>query len=774
MKINLKTLFLIALVAGFWHSAYSLDRAQLDSLLNRLEEDLHTAERLKTLNKLCREYQGVHLDSSKLYGSLALAESELLGDPLQAAITHNNVGVMYAMRSEYEEATRQFMLAVEYYESTNDRPRLAGLYGNIGSLHELQGNLEQAMFYHNKTIGICLILEDSARLANTYHNISNAEVNEGKLAEAVDHLRSAVELNLALGRSLQLVKNYSSLADAYLDLGQMDLARIALSNAERHVIPLEKPRLQAIVHLAQGNLAKGSHSYVEAIEFYNLAREQYKKAEEMAGEGRVLTSLGLVCTSIGQFESAEQYFRDALVLADNTNDQKLKSRVLTNLGTALSRLERYAEAEACYRQSIAIKETLNSPGELTVVYLQLGELERNQGRFEQSLNTLNLALQQGREWGMLKHEPNILLAMARDHHALGQSSLALDHINQAREMALERNQSEVATTSLLDLAAVNHDLGNDSLAIVAYRQYIAEHDSVFSFAVSDRAGQLAAQYWSEKKQHALDLAEKDKALLEQSAEAERLEKDKIGLQRNFSIAGGLLLLILAIAVYRVNLKRKKDSMKQQVSDLELKALRAQINPHFLFNALNGVQGLINKNELRSANLFLSKCAKLTRGILEQSDHETVSLETELHTLDLYIQLEAMRFSFDYNVKVADDFDPEIVQVPSMLMQPFVENAILHGLSKKADHKHLQIDVLPHEQGLMYVIEDNGVGRPAEHQTREASHRPMGMRITHDRITKLHEDKEEGAHVAVIDLKDEAGQPRGTRVEIVLPLLTADS
>jgi ligand-binding sensor domain-containing protein/putative methionine-R-sulfoxide reductase with GAF domain len=204
---------------------------------------------------------------------------------------------------------------------------------------------------------------------------------------------------------------------------------------------------------------------------------------------------------------------------------------------------------------------------------------------------------------------------------------------------------------------------------------------------------------------------------------------------------------------------------------KLEALRSQMNPHFIFNCLNSIDNLIQNNEKEKATLYLSKFAKLIRSVLETSKNNTVSCWKDMETLKLYLQLEELRWDkkFQYQVIVADEIVNGDYKVPPLIIQPFVENAIHHGLLNKIEgDKKLLIKVQVVNNHIHYLIEDNGVGRAKANEYRQLnkpSHQSMGMQITTDRINLF--NKNNNGFVKITDLVDEQQQPCGTKVAIEL-------
>jgi ligand-binding sensor domain-containing protein/putative methionine-R-sulfoxide reductase with GAF domain len=214
--------------------------------------------------------------------------------------------------------------------------------------------------------------------------------------------------------------------------------------------------------------------------------------------------------------------------------------------------------------------------------------------------------------------------------------------------------------------------------------------------------------------------------------------------------------------------------KQKVTESRLQSLRLQMNPHFLFNALNSIQQMILANEEMVATRYLSRFSKLLRTILVHSDTEMVTLKEELEILNLYIELEAVRFkdSFTYTIRCDDDIDVEEVKVPTLLVQPFVENAIWHGLMHKEGDRKLEVSFFEKDEYLQCVIQDNGIGREKAREMKMArgkDHTSKGIEVSVERLKTLRNGNGHAGSLEIIDLKDAAGAPMGTRIEIYFPI-----
>ena len=223
------------------------------------------------------------------------------------------------------------------------------------------------------------------------------------------------------------------------------------------------------------------------------------------------------------------------------------------------------------------------------------------------------------------------------------------------------------------------------------------------------------------------------------------------------------------------LKEKESQFQQKISQTEITALRAQMNPHFIFNCLNSIQLFTAQNEAEKASEYLSKFSRLIRLVLENSRSEKVTLENELETLRLYIEMEAMRFKgkVSYHINIAEGIDTGYIQIPPLLVQPFVENAIWHGLMHKEEGGIVKVEVTQPNENLLHIeISDDGIGREkaAEFKSKSATvNKSFGMKVTNERIELINQLYNSTTRVQVFDLNNQQGEAAGTKVVVEIPI-----
>lgn len=233
-----------------------------------------------------------------------------------------------------------------------------------------------------------------------------------------------------------------------------------------------------------------------------------------------------------------------------------------------------------------------------------------------------------------------------------------------------------------------------------------------------------------------------------------------------------ILLVVMLAIIRAN--KRKQEMKRKISESELRAIRLHMNPHFIFNSLNSLQSYILSNRSLEASDYLAVFSKMIRLIMQYAQLKEISLKEELDFLAMYVELEQLRFRehFDYKVQVDDDIDAELLFIPPLVIQPFIENAVKHGLSGKTDKGSIELTLKKQNRMLCCQVRDNGIGRKRVQEIRQQrihTYTSTGIKFTQERLKLLSAIEHIGDYVVIDDLYDDQHNACGTLVTIYIPL-----
>lgn len=269
--------------------------------------------------------------------------------------------------------------------------------------------------------------------------------------------------------------------------------------------------------------------------------------------------------------------------------------------------------------------------------------------------------------------------------------------------------------------------------------------------------------------------EKKNNQIQALARENELVRLKLRKNENTFLVSTLLLALLALILYILYRQYQLKNEKKLLT-LEQSMLRSQMNPHFLFNSLNSIKLYIINNEKKNAVYYLNKFSKLVRKILEASSLKEISLSEELETIELYMNIENIRFSNEikFKIEIEEGIDTELIKIPSLILQPFLENAIWHGLSSKEGDKSIWIEVKKENDYFTAIsIYDNGIGRAAAEVIKEnkvLKRKSIGIDITKERLANFSKDYENSFDFKMVDLFDDNNNPNGTKVTIHIPTI----
>ena len=401
-------------------------------------------------------------------------------------------------------------------------------------------------------------------------------------------------------------------------------------------------------------------------------------------------------------------------------------------------------------------------------------------------NSLSTYYDMAREAGGIPPIKTLLL-QAEAYNQKKNYKDALLSARKAVELAESNNFRPEMMNGYQILSTTYHNLKNDGAAYENLVKYVAIKDSIENKQFLIRLNNYKRETEDARKEARIGFLNRDNQIKHQQLKQE-------ATFRNFIVAGFLVLLIAGIYVFRnINLKRKNESLKlehkeqewkvkalesekrhveleKQSTQLEMQALRAQMNPHFIFNSLSSINHFILKNESKTASSYLTRFSRLIRMVLINSQKSLISLQDELEMLSIYLEMERLRFknSFNYGITFINKIDTDNIKIPPLLLQPFCENAVWHGLMNKDGEGRLEIELSMENNTLNCIITDNGVGRKRAGEIKSKSaekEKSMGLKITADRLSLLNAEKGMSTYYTIEDLKDEQGSPTGTRVHI---------
>lgn len=625
--------------------------------------------------------------------------------------------------------------------TTSEDSTKAKLYGLL-SWHyaRTRTHTDIARLYADSSMVLSQQLGDNRRIALAHYHYGVTDRYEGNYEDALNHLDKHIQYFVQEGDS-------SLVADGLF-----------------HV---------AVVNRLKGDYEKSLSTYYRILKISEATENEH-------GIASVLHSIGLIYRQIRNYKEAEKCYLKALSLFEKLDDRKNIAMCLNSLGSLHGATEDYEKAGQYFRRAIEINRELGNIRESAFQIANLGHIATYLNNHKEALAYHLEALEIRRNLPQKIELLSSLRNVGDTYTSLGNYTEARRYLVQALALA----QTLEVKPHLRDIYEMLSNLSekeqNYSDALEYHKLFTATKDSILNEESSKQINELQAKYETAVKNEEIATLTKENEL--NAMEAQR----RAVLNRVLAVGLILLTIISGLIVFILrqrfknqqlvtakNEELKTANFKQQLSELEMKALRAQMNPHFMFNCMNSINRMILSGDNDIASRYLTKFSKLIRLMLQNSEHQTVPLEDELTMLETYIQLENMRFNgkISYRISIAETIDKTNTLVPSMVLQPFIENAIWHGLMHKEGEGLIDITIRENGDVLRCVIEDNGVGREKALELQEKTvlnHQSMGLQITEERLRLLNR-KELRQLIRITDLKDSINRAAGTRVDINIPI-----
>lgn len=559
-----------------------------------------------------------------------------------------------------------------------------------------------------------------------------------------------------------------------------------------------------------GSLYRDQALYQEALALYQDALQLSVEANNIEFRVYSLNMISSVYSRTEAIKSSLDYSQNALELAETvaTPSDGLKKSIiasLNNIGATYQMLEQYDLAIEKYERSMILEKELDDKLGLAINHKNLGECYEAQGKLEPALKNFRKSLVYYEIMDSNKGKITCNYNIAHVYVHQGKIQEAIDILQSNLLKAISLDDNKLITTIYINLGWAFIRLGDynaaetnleSGLALAKTNKLNAEIAEANKFLselwIKRDDYQKGMRYYKDFKKYeeritsSLNLRYVNDMILRYESEmranqlerlAEENESVRLKLKKNKTmliIIG--ISLILLIGILYILYRQSQLNADKKLLTLEQSMLRSQMNPHFLFNSLNSIKLYIINNEKKNAVHYLNKFSKLVRKILEASSQREISLAEELETVELYMNIENIRFSneINFNVHIKDDIDIHNIKIPSLILQPFLENALWHGLSSKEGAKNIDLEVKKGKNGFIeIVITDNGVGRDAAERIKDSKvlkRKSVGIDITKERLANFSRDYENYFHVDIIDKFDDDTNPIGTQIVIYIPTI----
>lgn len=560
----------------------------------------------------------------------------------------------------------------------------------------------------------------------------------------------------------------NSLGAIYRNVSHYDKALVAhqkakelaelVSNKELEVISLN---MTGVVYRRMDFIKPALDYHKKALDIANNIKEPSETLKTSIAVSQ--NSLGNIYLTLKLYDLAIKEFEKSLIIEKETNNRLGLAINYQNLGYADEAKGLLDLALKNYKRSLDYNNQIGSEVGRVICYNSIGQVYIKQKKYVDAKVIIEEALKKA-----LTLNDQFYISLS--YINLGWTQLEMGELQPAEEN-LERGltiaENFSLKTAIVDanyrLSELYDRTGDYKNAMIHYKNAIELERTIFNERNMQYVSDIIIQYENEAKNSEI------KALASEN------EIVKTKLERNQKIFWytlfGLILMAGLILAFNRNQQLKQE---KQILTLEQDMLRSQMNPHFIFNSLNSIKLYIINNEKENAVYYLNKFSKLIRKILIASTEKEMTLEDELDTMKLYMNIENIRFSneIDFQIEVDKSINASSIRVPSLILQPFLENALWHGLSSKKDDKQITLEVTkPSDQFIAITIQDNGVGRIESERinlSKILKRKSVGISITKARLANFSKGFTGDYRINIEDLYDENGEPSGTRVIVHIP------
>lgn len=564
-------------------------------------------------------------------------------------------------------------------------------------------------------LGIGLLTPQQA-IAQQINTEKASKSVSGKLSKAADELAKSLDAN----DEVKIAASYEKLAQEFIDADDPVKGEEYMKKALESFTRLKRKEDIARVTRNLARTQESQNKYKAAISNYQTASAITVDKSAIEVNQNDAKRLQSPQNPAAQYD----YVNSNIKLLEKENRSEEVADAYVQKAEMSLKKRNKAEAIESYNQAITFVK--DKPEAVIKLKNEIAKVYTADNQFDEAISISEKLLADARARQDFDTEITQLQSLATIYFKKKEPEKATHALKEAYERATEKGKTDAVKKSLERLLNYYRQTGNYKESTQLYEQFFQNYEQL-TRKDSAQADQLAFQVTEEK----IRQLEKEKVL-----------KDELITKKNtfnyFLIGSmGLLLLLLGLiikALYSIKTKNK---------EIALQSLRREMNPHFIFNSLNSVNQFISQNRELEANKYLTSYSKLMRNMMENSNKDFIALGSEIEQLRKYLDLEHMRFEdqFEYTITVDEKLDTETIQIPNMIIQPQLENAIWHGLRYKEGKGLLQLRFLLEKESVVVVIEDNGIGltKSRELKTKNQKvHQSRGLTNTKERIALLNE------------------------------------
>jgi len=590
----------------------------------------------------------------------------------------------------------------------------------------------------------------------------------GKPDSAIDSYTRALEIKARQKDTVRMIKILRNIGISYQDLGDYQKAA---EFYEQALTLSESIRDSAgMIHV----LFSIADAYTSELNFRKSVETSMNalRIAELTGDRFIISScLGNLSITFGMMEDYEKalsYQKQSLSYLDTLKNKREVAASFSNIGLIYKKMEALDSAEVYYYRSLRIKKEIGELNSLAIIYDNIGSLYVARKQYQKALEIYLEALQLTEKHHLMGDQLLLVTDIGEVYYLMKNYPEASRYLQMGWALLDRGANTELSMRLFENLYRLKKETGAWKEAVFFGQKYYGLKDSLFALEKQKELHEIETRYQTEKKENEIRLLTSE----------QEFKDARIAQQRMIQLTlGGIIILFIVVATllfsrFRLRQQNLRSRLEKEKLETEGKLLRSQMNPHFIYNSMNSVQSFISSNESLKAMSYLSKFGQLTRDVLEHSRKDFITLEEEIESLTLYIELESLRLNkpVTYSIITDEAIDRESVLIPPMMIQPFVENAFKHGLSQAQGDGLIDLYFTIKRDHLICSITDNGIGRQASAALWDETYRSLGLQITGERLEDLRRKTKSNAKFEINDLHDPDGKATGTRVTVTLPLI----
>lgn len=589
-------------------------------------------------------------------------------------------------------------------------------------------------------------------------------IGKSDLEKAKNHANHALSIYIKIDNTSEIGACYSLIGYIFYLQGEFDLAEKNLKKSIEvfKSIGSKKKILAPYNNLALVYTAQGRKT--EALAYFQKCLSGYREQDNKINTSSTLLNIARVYSYIDQNEKALPFLLESLELSKELKNQYSISKSLIGLGYVYRSRKEYDKALDYYRQGLELSIKLDSKEGLYNCYNNIGGLHLERKEFDLALKNYEKALEASQVLGSKTGICGAYIELGVIYYDIGNNQKARENLLKGKKIADEISLIITQKEANLYLSKIYEENNNYKEALERFKEYKALNDSLFNKEQIEKITELEYEY---KYRQELENASDREQILTKTVKS--TSEDLEISQRNsfLAIIVTLLLLIISSSIIFF-LKLKQVRAEKNNIFFHQKLLRSQMTPHFIFNSLSILQGLILNKEEKKSVTYLSKFSKLLRITLENSRHKTVSLSSELEAINNYMSLQNLDMNppYLYQLSLDENIEEREIFIPPMLIQPFIENVIEHAFTNQKENKQISVNMTFEENKLICIVTDNGIGINAQSKKHKEKKSSLATTITSERLKVLSNEFKVPGSIKVENRKKYGQQ--GTIVTLVIP------